>query len=883
MEEMFARRLADARASGRRARLWRREMLGLLALAVSERWRGGTGAARTHEHIHKAGRMDRMSQELRHAARRLLRSPGFTLTAVATLALAIAANAAIFAVVERVVLNPLPYPQSDQLIELDHGSVGLRVGAGLGTTAGLYFHYLERSRTISGAALYRTDGRTISGEGEPERIRLARVTTALASVLRVSPAIGRWFTEAEGAPGAAPAAVLSHNLWTRRYGADPRVIGRQLALDGVPTEVVGVMPPGFAFPEPTVEAWIAEPLNRSMGFGLWTYAGVARLRDGVRLDAVRTELTGLIAGVPAAFPGDATALGNVETKLMFTGRTLKDATIGGVARALWILLASVGVVLLVACANVANLFLVRSEARQREVAVRRALGASRLGIAGFFLTESVLLAVAGGALGLLLAAGAVRLLIAFGPATLPRMHEIRIDATTLSFTAGLSLLAAIACGALPLWRGAHLARSLHGAGRANTASRSTHRVRHVLMGAQVALALVLLVGSGLMVRSLQKLRAMNPGFDASSALTFRLALPIRSYSSLAADVATHHAILDRIAALPGVVRASATSCLPLSGGCHGNSVRIEGRSIPPGAAPPIALFRAVAGDYFETIGTRVLRGRGISRGDVDHAEPIVVVSESFGKRNFPGEDPIGRRVASNRPPPRIGQPQNLVWQTIVGIVADTPVRALAEPAPIPQLFMPMSLAIEPGSGAVGPDLIVMTYVVRTTPPPLSVLTPVRQAIDGVDRALALAGVRTLQDVLDGAAGQMAFTMVLLAIAAGVTLVLGAIGTYGVMSYIVSQRTGEIGVRLALGAEPGNVAGMIARQGGLVALVGAAVGLGVALAGSRLIESLLYNVSPRDPGVFAATTALLVAVALAACWLPARRASRLSPMEALRTE
>ena len=888
MEEMFARRLEDARASGRSARLWRREMLGLLALAVSERWRGDAAAAGANDNIRKAGRMDHMSQELRHAARRLLRSPAFTLTAVATLALAIAANAAIFAVVERVVLNPLPYPQSDRLIELDHGSAGLRVSAGLGNTAGLYFHYVERSRTVEGAALYRTVDRTLTGNGEPERIRVTRATTSLASVLRVSPVLGRWFMDTEGAPGAAPAAVLSYRLWTQRYGGRADIIGRPIALDGVGIEIVGVMPASFAFPEPTVDAWIAEPLARSMGFGLWNYNGIARLRDGVTLEAARTELTGLIPDIPAAFPGDATALGNVETKLTFSGRTLKDATIGGVTRALWILLAAVGLLLMVACANVANLFLVRSEARQREVAIRRALGATRLGIARYFLTESLLLATAGGVLGLGIAAGGVRLLLAFGPATLPRLHELRLDAVTVAFTAGISACAALACGAVPLWRVVPSARSLHDSGRGNTGSRGRHRVRHVLMGMQVALALVLLVASGLMVRSLQNLRAIDPGFDASSALTFRIGLPERSYATIPAAVAAHHAILDRLSALPGVTRASATSCLPLAGGCNGNTVRIEGRSYPAGTNLPIALFRAVAGDYFETIGTRVLRGRGITRSDVDRAEPVAVINETIAKKYFAGEDPIGRHIASNRPPARLGQAPDLTWLTIVGIVADTPTRALAGPnesTPLPLLYMPMSNASGPGRGsaAIGPDAALMSYVVRTATPPQALLAAVRHAIDEVDKSLAIAQVRTLQDILDGAAAQMAFTMVLLAIAAGVTLILGAIGTYGVMSYIVSQRTGEIGVRLALGAEPGNVAGMIARQGGLVALAGAAVGLGVAFAGTRLIGSLLYDVSPRDPGVFAATTALLVAVALAACWLPARRASRLSPIEALRTE
>jgi putative ABC transport system permease protein len=890
MEETFACRLADARAAGqsRQLRVWLREVLGLIAVVVTERWHSVRGGRTAADGERRAGRMDRFGQELRHAARRLTRSPGFTLTAVATLALAIGANAAIFAVVQHVVLNPLPYPRSDRLIELDHGSVGLRVSSGLGNTPGLYFHYAEQSHVLDAAALYRTVDRTISGDGDPERIRVTRSTPSLASAMRVEPVIGRWFLSGEGKPGTPPVAVLSHALWARRYNGDPGVLGRSISLDGVATEIVGVMPAGYAFPEPTVEAWVAEPLARSMGFGLWNYSGVARLRDGVTLDAARAELTGLIPGVTAAFPGDPGAVGNVDTKLLFTGRSLKDATIGNITRALWMLMAAVGVVLLVACANVANLFLVRSEARQREVAVRRALGATRLGIARFFLTESILLSMAGGICGFAIAAVAVRLLLTFGPATLPRLHELRLDAVTVSFTAAVSLFAALACGALPLWRVVPFAQSLHEVGRGTTASRGSHRARHLLMGAQVALALVLLVASGLMVRSLQNLRAIDPGFDAPSALTFRIGLPNRAYPSLAAVVGAHHAALDRLAAMPGVVSASATSCLPLAGGCSGNTIRIEGRTYPPGTVPPLALFRAVAGGYFETIGTRILRGRGITRGDVDRAEPVVVVNETIAKKFFAGEDPIGRHLASNRPPPRLGHAADLTWLTIVGIAADVPTFALAGPRAnaLPLLYMPMSLATGPGAqgaGAIGPDATVMSYVVRTATPPQSLLPMVRLAIDEVDRSLAIAQVRTLQEILDGAGAQMAFTMVLLAIAASVALTLGTIGIYGVMSYIVSQRTGEIGVRLALGADPGSVAGMIAREGGLVALAGAAIGLGVAFAGGRLIESLLYDISPRDPRVFAVTTAVLILVALAACWLPARRAARLSPMEALRTE
>jgi putative ABC transport system permease protein len=830
--------------------------------------------------------MEQLQNEIRHAARRLTHSPAFTIATVLTLALAIGANASIFAVVERVVLNPLPYPESDRLIELDHGALLLKTAAGFGTTPGLYFHYVERSRTLEGAALYRATELTLTGDGEPERIRVARATPSLAAVLRVGPIVGHWFTEQEATPGAARAAVLSHSLWARRFGRDAHVIGRPLTLGGEPATIVGVMPASFAFPDRNVDIWIAEQVTRAAGFGLWGYSGIARLREGITLEDARTELSALIRDLPAAFPNDALVAGNVESKLIFSGRTLKDATVGNVARALWLLLAAVGVVLLVACANVANLFLVRSEARQREVAVRRALGAGRAAIARYFLAESVLLSLVGGAVGVALAAVAVRLLVSVGPATLPRLHEVRLDPASLSFTFGVSLIAAVAFGTMPLWRAPRLAASLHDGGRSNTASRSRHRARHLLMAGQIALALVLLVASGLMVRSFQQLRAIDTGFNATNALTFTIGLPGRTYPSRQAAVAAHHAILDRLSAVPGVSAASASTCLPLAGACYGNTMLVQGRPSPPGTLPPLGAFRAVAAGFFDAMGMRIVRGRGITRDDIERSERVAVVDDLLAKRYFADRDPIGERIASNRPPARPGELPTVDWLTIVGVVASTPVRTLVDPAPLGQVYMAMSIAGGPdipAASLVGPDVSAMSYVVRFGTPTADLLVSVRHAIDAIDRNLAIAQVRTLQEILDRAAGQMAFTMVLLAIAATVALMLGVIGIYGVMSYIVSQRTAEIGVRMALGAEPGSVAAQIVQQGGLVALVGIAVGLAAALGGSQVIASLLYGVSPRDPAVFAATTMTLLVVALVACWLPARRAARLSPLEALRTD
>jgi putative ABC transport system permease protein len=557
--------------------------------------------------------------------------------------------------------------------------------------------------------------------------------------------------------------------------------------------------------------------------------------------------------------------------------------VGRVADTLWILLASVGLVLLVACANIANLFLVRSEARQREVAVRQALGASRRAIARYFLAESALLSIAGGVVGLAIAWGAVQLVIAFGPTNLPRLGEIRLDGVVVAFTFVLSILAGLAFGAIPLLRVAPLPTSLHETGRGNTASRSRYLARHLLMGGQVAMALVLVVASGLMVRSFQKLRNVDPGFNPSSALTFRIGLPESQYPTRGTARALHQAIVDRLSATPGVTAVSASTCQLLSGTCFGNGL-IPERRVEDGKPRPFVWWRGVSGGYFETAGMHVLRGRAIDRGDVERAEPIIVVNKALADVYFPNQDAIGQRVRSSVPPnSRFGTP---AWLTIVGIVSNNVTTGLAEAAPAPQLYMPMSIAGGPeipAQALVGPNVITMSYVVRTTTPPAGMVAAVRSAIGEVDPNVALADVRSLQSIVDRASEQMAFTMVLIALAGSVALILGMIGIYGVMSYIVTQRAGEIGVRLALGAAPGNVAGMIVRQGGLVALAGITAGLAAAFAGSRLIASLLFGVSSRDPAVFTAAALTLMSVALLACWLPARRAASVDPLVALRAE
>jgi predicted permease len=559
-----------------------------------------------------------------------------------------------------------------------------------------------------------------------------------------------------------------------------------------------------------------------------------------------------------------------------TALPLHEFTVGSIASALWMLLGSALVVLLVACANVANLFLVRCEARQREIAVRRALGAGTAGIARYFLAESALLSLAGGALGLLAARYGVGALAAFGPASLPRLHEIHLAPIHVIFTAALSALAALTFGVVPLLRLGTWRELLVDSGRGMTITRRSHRARRLLMAGQVALALVLLVASGLLCRSFVRLRALDPGFNPTSALTFQIGLPRSDYPDGERIVRTHRAILDRLAALPGVTSASAVNCLPLSGRgfCGGAPLFTEGETLRPGgdAVRPIVANRPVSARFFETMGMPVVLGRGFTQADFTGNELVTVVNDTLVRVAFPRQNPLGQRI---RLGPHMARD---LWFTIVGVVKTTPTIALAEALPAPKMYVPMlTRDLWPRSTDV------MTYVLRASIPPIGLAAAARGAMKEVDPRLALADVRTLQDIMDAAAAPRAFTMTLIIIAATTALLLGVIGIYGAMSYIVTQRTGEIGVRLALGAEPASVARMIVWQGGAVALAGIAVGLASALAGSRLIQSLLYGVSPRDPAVFTGTTALLLAVVLLASWLPARRAARLSPLDALRTE
>ena len=884
MTEAARVRAAEHRRRGKLAVLsyWLREYSGLVRVALTERLR-----SREHLYSRNSKRfvtMYDLLRETRFALRRLARAPGFTTAAFLTLALAIGAVVSIWAVVKNVVLDPLAYPESDRLVVLEHGLPGVGADRGVNLTPGLYMLYRDGAHMLEALALHNSNEMTLTGEGEPETLATAGVTPSLEQVLGVEPMLGRWFDAEAGQEGSALTVILSHALWVTRFGADRAVVGRTIRLNGMTREVIAVMPPGFSFPDREIRygasagkrevmLWtpLAEPRDPQLGG--FNYSAIARARDGATLDGVRAEMDGLIARLPEMFPSNGFAQELVgEAKINAQPLMLKDRVLGGISRTMWVLLATVALVLVLACANLANLFLVRSDARQTELAVRRALGAGRRGVASQFLSESLVLSVAGGTAGIALAAVSVGLLRSSAP-ELPRLAEIRLDPIVLLSAGALCVVVGLALGFVPLvGRWPALASAIHEAGRRSTSAVSRIRVRGLLVATQVALASVLLVACGLMVRSFMHLSRLNPGFVAERVLTFNVALPGARYPEPMNAVAFHDRLLERLAGLPGVESAAVVSCAPLAGWCFGDPLEVEGRATVPGAPAPVITMRRASPGYFQTMGIALESGRLFEATDGDGA-PVVVINRALADLYFPNEDPLGKRVAP------AGRRPDAPRATVVGIIGNTTTMSITETKAVASVFFPFGELRE-----ISPvPQRRMTYVVRTEAAPLGLLPAVRGAIRELDAELALADASSMDRIVADSGARIAFTLVLLAIAATTALLLGAIGIYGVISYAVTRRTGEIGVRLALGARPGDVVRMIVGQGSATAAAGLLVGLLAARAFGHFMNALLFGVQPRDPATYVAVALGLGLLVVAATWLPARRAARLDPVSALRAD
>ncbi len=811
-------------------------------------------------------------KELRVAWRGLVRTPGFTAVAVATLALGIGANTAVFTLVDGVLLRPLPYPEPDRLVSITHEGRGGEDQLPMST--GLYLLYGEEARTLESLALFQSTVSNFVGEdGEAQRVDGELVTPSLFDVLGVPPRLGRPLLPTDAEEGAEPVVVLSHALWSTRFGGDPGVLDQTVLMDGVSRRVVGVMPEGFAHASGDTRLWIPfriDPLTAPLAaFGA---NGIARLADGATVESAHAELTNLIARLDELRPDAVQTIAFMrEVDLGAQVETLKDAVVGDVARTLWTLLGMVGFVLLIACANVANLLLVRAEGRQREVALRRAVGASRWDVIRPFLAESFALAALGGGLGVAVAAVAVRTTLAFAPTDIPRMDEVGIDLRVLAFTAAIAMASAVIFGLFPAVRSgrADLSSQLKdGGGRGGTTGRERHRVRSGLVVAQVALALILLVGSGLMLRSMLALLAVDPGFDAEGVLTVSVAVPPGEVEGAVETAEFFQRLTDRLAAQPGVVSAGAVSALPLTGQLSFGGHTIEDHPTQPDELPPMAFGLYADPGYLETMGVELVEGRMLQRGDAANAFRGMVVSESYADRWWPEGGAVGKRL-------QWGPGE---WWEIVGVVEDVRHRGLAEESE-EMLYLPTLL------GTAEEPVVVRSraIVLRVTGDPASFLPVLRRELRDLNSRIPFANPRTMREVVEASAAQTSFTMVVLSAASLVALLLGVVGIYGVVSYVVSQRTREIGVRMALGASGATVRRMVVRQGVKLAAIGVAVGLLGAFAATRVLETLLYGVSHTDLTTYAAVAAMLAGVAVLASWVPARRAAGVDPSVALRSD
>jgi len=817
---------------------------------------------------------------LTHILRRLLQLPMFTTVAVLTLAIGIGANAAIFSVVDGVLLKPLPYPKADELVVLDHSAAGLGLKSA-GAAPFLYYTYREDGRVFQDVALWTGDTESVTGLAEPEEVRSIVVTDGLLPMLGATPALGRLISARDDSPGADDTMMLSGGYWRTRFGSDPSVIGRRIMVNGKPREIIGVLPDSFRFFDQKPSLILPMRLDREkVHLGQFSYTAVARMKPGVTLDQVTADATRLIpAGLQKfpPFPGFSLKMFE-DAKLQPNVRLLKADVIGDVGSALWLLMGTIGMVLLIACANVANLLLVRAEGRQQELAVRAALGASRGRIAYELLAESVVLGLVGGVAGLGVAYAAVRALIALAPGNLPRLDNISIDATVLLFTFVVSIVAGVLFGAIPVFKyaGPHVASGLRGGGRTSSASRERHRARSALVIVQVALALVLLVSSGLMIRTFQALRHVNPGFARpEEVLTLRLSIPTAQVKESEAVVRMHQAIVDRIAAVPGVTSVGLSSLVPMTNQGWHDPIFAADKSYEEGQLPALRLFKFVSPGLTKAMGNTLVAGRDLTWEDAYGKRPVVMVSENLARELW--KEPsaaLGKRIRENK---------NSAWREVVGVIGDERDEGVDKKAPA-TVFWPIMMGEFEGA----PDGVwvgrTMSYMIRSRRAGANgFVNEVSRAIWSINPNLPLASVRTLEDVASASMARTSFTLVMLAIAGAMALLLGIAGIYGVISYSVSQRTREIGIRMALGAQRQEVTRMFVRYGLRLAAIGIAAGLVTSVALGRVIVSMLFEVSPMDPLTYAAVCLSLAAAAMLASYVPALRATGVNPVTALRAE
>jgi putative ABC transport system permease protein len=805
--------------------------------------------------------MNTLWQDLRYGARMLRRNPGFTVVAVLALTLGIGATTAIFSVVNSVLLKPLPYPESERLVFLSEWHPQIE---GMSISYPNYLDWHAQNEVFDNFGVYRRQSYNLTGSGEPERLTGGMVSADLFAALRVSALRGRVFTDDEDKPDATPVTVLSYGLWQRRFGGDPGIVDQQLTLNSRSYTVIGIMPPDFQFPS-RVELWT--PVGQAANSPGWESRGnhpglygVARLKPGVTVEQARANMESIAVNLEKQYP-------DTNTGNRVTITPALENVVRNVRPALRVLLGVVALVLLIACANVANLLLARATSRQKEMAIRTAMGASRWRIVRQLLTESVVLALAGGGLGLLLASWGVHLIVAISPNSIPRSREIVVDGRVLVFTIVVAVLTSMIFGLMPALQASkpNLNETLKDAGRGSTGRR--HILRNVLVVIEMAMTMILLIGAGLMVRSFYRLQQVDPGFNADNLLTFAVALPPQKYKEAAQQINFFEQLADRLRTLPGVEAVGIATGLPLGNNGNQTSFVVEGQPPPPPDKTPLTEMVVVTPDYFRAMGITLLRGRNFTDGDAKDKPRVALIDEEFARRYWPDEDALGKHFRAGG-----NDPRNPLIE-VIGIVRRVKMEGLKEDSDRVQSYYPFRQL--PYTG--------MTVVVKTGGDPMTIAPAVREQVLAIDPNQPISNLNSMQQLRADSIAPERMNLMLFTCFAVVALTLATVGIYGVMSYSVTQRTHEIGIRMALGAQPRSVLGMVIRHGMVLTVVGLVLGTGGALLTTWMMASLLFGTSATDLFTFAAIPLLLGGVALGACFVPARRATKVDPMIALRYE